>query len=220
MSTVESPESARVIGEFLLSRGNSIRRALDRLDFEIEGFRIDPAGFREIGHKFLQRAISVFEQQGAASGHLGAAYTDRLDKMTLTAAPRLTGTGRTVVIDQAGIVHECTHALMDFHGARTTGAIHESAAYTAGAVYAVGFNVLLSSSSTRSNAILQAANAIATGRRFGNGTVRLAAGDQDVAALVQAIRSHTAAYPDADSISGTDGIREGLMNPWYLPRYI
>ena len=54
MSTVESPESARVIGEFLLSRGNSIRRALDRLDFEIEGFRIDPAGFREIGHKFLQ----------------------------------------------------------------------------------------------------------------------------------------------------------------------
>lgn len=140
--------------------------------------------------------------------------------MTPTAVPQLTGTTRRVIIDQAGIIHECTHALMDFHGARTTGAIHEAVAYVASAVYTISFEVLLSSSSTKGNVILQAANAIATGRRFGGGVVRLAAGDQDVWTLLQTIRGHTAAYPDSDSISGTDGIREGLVNPYYLPRHL
>lgn len=59
MSTVESPESARAIGQFLLSRENNIRRAIDRLDFDIEGFRSTRQDFVKSGTNSCS-APSVF----------------------------------------------------------------------------------------------------------------------------------------------------------------
>ncbi len=72
----------------------------------------------------------------------------------------------------------------------------------------------------RSSAIIAAAQAVVAGRQMITRTgLRLSISDPDMVALRRAITAHTSAYPDAAVRRTPDGIQDGLINPWYLPRH-
>ena len=118
------------------------------------------------------------------------------------------------------IVHEATHALVDFHRFACTGALNEACGYIAGQVYAMTLGLRQAGAGPRSAAIISAAQAVVRRRRM---TIRtgavLRAADADMATLIRAITAHTSAYPDASVRRTADGIRGGLINPWYQPRH-
>ena len=54
------------VADFLLSSEGYVVYALGRLDFRVEGFRIDIEGYREIGHKIRSGAITVVAARSSA----------------------------------------------------------------------------------------------------------------------------------------------------------
>lgn len=208
------------VADFLLSMESYIVFALGRLDFVVEGFRVDTQGYREIGHKIREHAITVAPVRSSAGTPIAAAYTPRRDRFSVPANLDLHSPGPARISNQSMIVHEATHALVDFHRFACTGAVNEACGYIAGQLYAMSLGVRQTAVAPRSRAIIAAAQAVVTGRRmvFRTGT-HLSGRDPDMVALLGAITAHTSAYPDAGVLSTPDGIRGGLINPWYLPRY-
>ena len=218
MSAELSAESTE-IADFLLSDESSITTALGKLNFTLGGFRVETKGYREIGHKIRQGAIEVRAVQSDPDSPLAAAYTPRLDRLSVSAGLDLHTPRRGRIKDQSMVVHEVTHALLDFHRFTTTVALDEACAYVAGQVYARALGDLQMSSRPRDGAIFSASQRIVRERRmrYVTGAVLMAT-DPDVVALTDAIRGHTRAYPDADVRRTGDGVYGGLIDPWYLPR--
>jgi GNAT superfamily N-acetyltransferase len=154
-----------MVANFLLSNDASVTFALGKLDFTFDSFRVDYEGYREIGHKIRQGAIEVAEASASSGSQIAAVYTAQRDRLSVPANLDLSGRGRGSIGQQAMIVHECTHALMDFHYYQTTGAVQEACAYIAESIYATCKLIGLSGGgNTQSQAILDAASAIVTGR--------------------------------------------------------
>ena len=190
-------ESDEVAG-FLLSTESYIVFALDRLDFCVEAFRVDTEGYREIGHKIRQGAITVAPVRSSAGSQVAAVYTPHRDRLSVPANLDLHTPGPARISNQSMIVHEATHALVDFHRFTCTGAVDEACGYIAGQLYAMSLGLRQTGAGPRSSAIIAAAQAVVTGRRmvFQTGT-RLSTRDPDMVALLGAITAHTSAYPDA-----------------------
>lgn len=220
MSGGLSTEAQQVV-DFLLSQESYIVFGLGKLNFTLEGFRVDTEGYREIGHKIRSGAIEVrvIPPDPDRESEVEATYTARMDKLSVPEGLDLRTEARGHIRNQAMIVHEATHALVDYHRATLSGALDEACAYVAGQVYSMSVGSPQTSSERRAQAILSASHAIVQQRRmkYVTGAV-LRASDTDVAALVAAVRGHTGAYPDADVVRTGDGIDGGLLNPWYLPR--
>jgi hypothetical protein len=208
------------VANFLLSTDSYIAFALGRLNFTVEGFRVDTKGYREIGHKIRQRAITVVAVRATGGSQVAAAYTARRDQLSVPAGLDLHTPGAARISNQAMIVHEGTHALVDFHRFASTGAVNEACGYVAGQVYAMSLGLRQAGVGARSSAIISAAQAVVSRRRMTTRIgARLRASDPDVARLIRAITAHTSAYPDARVHRTPDGIRGGLINPWYQPRH-
>lgn len=209
-----------MVANFLLSNDASVTFALGKLDFTFDSFRVDYEGYREIGHKIRQGAIEVAEASASSGSQIAAVYTAQRDRLSLPANLDLSGRGRASIGQQAMIVHECTHALMDFHYYQTTGAVQEACAYIAESIYATCKLIGLSGGgNSQSQAILDAASVIVTERSMHrNVGQRLLPGDTDVAQLIAAVRAHDAYRSEAGQPYRSDGICGGLMNPWYMPR--
>lgn len=207
------------VSGFLLSSDTGIQYGLSRLRFSVDGLGVDPEGYAEIGRQVRQRAITVREPRSRPGTPIAAAYTAGTDTLSvrLPAGLVLTDFTPRAVGEQAGLVHEITHALFDFHGYRTTNAVEEAVAYIAETLYATSRMLRRSSpGEPRVEAILSAALGVVTGRQMLVRTGQaLSSSAADVRALVDAVRAHSAAYPDADAANHTDGIFGGLMNPWY-----
>jgi large exoprotein involved in heme utilization and adhesion len=208
------------VANFLLSNDTSITYALGKLEFSLDSFRVDYEGYREIGHQIRSGGVTVAEGSRSEGSTTAAVYTPRRDLISVPANLDLSGRTGGSISQQAMIVHECTHALMDYHRYQTTGTIQETAAYIAGALYAAAKMIRLSGGSNQqTNAILNAAFAIVRGRSMvSTPGQRLAAADRDVAALMSAINAHSD-YRTAHRPDVADGISGGLINPWYLPRH-
>lgn len=207
------------VAGFLLSSDTGIQWGLSRLSFSVDGLRVDPEGYAEMGHQIRQGGIQVREPRSAPGTPIAAAYTAGTNTLSLRlpAGLQLSAGTATSIGEQAGIVHEITHALFDYHGYSATNAVEEAVAYIAETLYAAARALRRSNpGDPRADAILTAALAVVEGRqmrmRLGQA---LASSSADVRALVDAIRAHTAAYPDADSANHTNGIFGGLMNPYY-----
>jgi hypothetical protein len=218
MAATPSPEAIEV-ANFLRSEESYVVFGLGKLNFTLAGFRVDTEGYREIGDKVRQGAIEVRPVRSEPGSSVAAVYTGRLDCLSVPAGLDLHTPGRRRIKDQSMIVHEATHALVDFHRFTFSGALDEACAYLAGQLYAMSLGDRQSSSRPRDDAIFSAARNIVQQRRmkYVTGAV-LAASDPDVAALADAVRGHTHAYPDADVTRTGDGIRGGLLDPWYMPR--
>lgn len=207
------------VADFLLSTEQYITFGLGRLNFTLDDLRIDTEGYREIGHKVRQGAISVRPAQASAGSAVAAVYTSRLDKLSVPAGLDLSTAGPNRISQQAMIVHEATHAVADFHRYTMTGAQDEACAYIAGQLYAMTLGLRQRGGGPRAAAIIAAAQTVVSSRNMIAQTgQRLRSSDADITVLIQAITAHTSAYPDAGVQQTTDGIREGLLNPWYLPR--
>jgi hypothetical protein len=207
------------VADFLLSRDTGVQWGLSRLRFSVDGLGVDPEGYAEMGHQIRQGGIRVREPQSAPGTPIAAAYTAGTNTLSLRlpAGLQLTTSTAAAIGEQAGIVHEITHAIFDYHGYSTVNAVEEAVAYIAETLYATARALRRTNpGDRRADAILTAALAVVEGRqmrtRLGQA---LSSASEDVRALVAAIRAHTAAYPDADSTNHTDGIFGGLMNPYY-----
>ena len=211
---------AEEVADFLLSTESYIAHALGRLNFSVEGFRVDTQGYREIGHKIRQDIVTVAPAQRAEGSEVAAVYTRPRNRLSVPANLDLHTPGPARIGNQAMIVHEVTHALVDFHRFTCTGAVDEACGYIAGQVYAMSLSVRQAGAGARSAAIITAAQAVVSGHQMTIRTgARLRASEPDVATLIRAISAHTSAYPDAGVTSTPDGIRGGLINPWYQPRH-
>lgn len=214
-----STSLSAAVSNFLLSTDTSISFAINNIDFTLDGIRIDPEGYREMGHKVRSRGITIEPARSrSSSSALSAVYTPGLDKLTVSPNIDLTNS----VIDQAMIIHEMTHALVDYHRVRTLNMIDEALAYIAESIYARSKATQLSSRDTRAQAIITAAqNVVGSNPNFiiPQHIVNLTSSDRHVSQLLQAIRNHSSAYPNATQETNSDGITEGLINPWYLPRH-
>lgn len=207
------------VADFLLSTESYIFFALGRLNFRVEGFRIDIQGYREIGRKIRSGAITVVAARSSTGSQVAAVYTPRRDRLSVPANLDLHTHGPVRISNQSMIVHEATHALVDFHRFACTGAVDEACGYIAGQVYAMSLGLRQVGAGARSGRIITAAQAIVTGRQMVTRTgAHLTVRDPDVVALLTAITAHTSAYPDAGVRHTPDGIRGGLINPWYMPR--
>lgn len=206
------------VSNFLLSTETSISFAINNINFTLDSIRIDPEGYREMGYKVRSRGITVEPARSrSSSSALSAVYTPGLDKLTVPPTINLANS----VTDQAMIIHEMTHALIDYHRVRTLNMIDEALAYIAESIYARSKLTSLSSSNPLSQAIITAAqNIVQADPNFliAQRIVNLRSSDTLVALLLQAIRNHSSAYPNASQTTYSDGIQGGLINPWYLPR--
>ncbi len=126
--TVEATE----VADFLLSTESYIVFALGRLNFHVGGFRIDTECYREIGHKIRQRAITVAPARSSPGSQVAAVYTPARDRLSVPANLDLHRPGPGRIGNQGMIVHEATHALVDFHRFTCTGAVDEACGYIAG----------------------------------------------------------------------------------------
>jgi hypothetical protein len=204
------------VADFLLADQVPIKAAIDRLDFWLEDFHVDPEGYREIGHKVRSNAVRVIARRRGQAHGAGATYTALMDKISVSDNLDLAGS----IADQSLIIHEVTHALMDYHRYRASDLVQEVAAYVAGGLYARCRAMPgLRANRPEEQAILTAAQDIVTPRvmMVSPGT-RLRMSDPDVQRLAAAIRG-SSIYPDVDAVRGSDGISGGLVNPWYLPRH-
>lgn len=175
---------ARDVAAFLTSKDPAITQALSRLDFSIDAIRLDPAGYRWMGKLMLAGGIDVTEAKGSGDSATAAVYTSLLDKMTLRPGLKLEGDGNSAILEQAGVVHETTHALVDFHGFATTNAVEEAAGYLAQVTYAKARSRVHFSADPKAQAILTAAVDIVMNRRLLVRTgQKLASSDRDVKAL-------------------------------------
>lgn len=207
---------ARDVAAFLTSKDPAITQALSRLDFSIDAIRLDPAGYRWMGKLMLEGGIDVTGAQASGDSATAAVYTSLLDKMTLRPGLKLEGDGNSAILEQAGVVHETTHALVDFHGFAATNAVEEAAGYLAQVTYAKARSRVHFSTEPKAQAILTAAVDIVMNRRLLVKTgQKLASSDSDVKALVEAIRQHPAAYPDADEQNHSNGIFGGQLKGSY-----
>jgi len=207
------------VADFLLSTESYIVYALGRLNFSVEGFRIDIEGYREIGHKIRSGAITVAVGRRSAGSQVAAVYSQLRDRLSVPANLDLHTPGPARVSNQSLIVHEVTHALVDFHRFACTGAVDEACGYIADQVYAKALGLQQTGAGGRSGAIITAAQAIVTGRQMTTRTgARLTVRDPDVAVLITAITAHSNVYPDAGVHTTPGGIPGGLLNPWYMPR--
>ncbi|RVT84477.1 hypothetical protein DXV76_12400 [Rhodobacteraceae bacterium CCMM004] len=209
------------IAQFLQSDDRAIAFALARLNFTIDGFAVDTAGFRKIGQMVELGTITV-GTSARGHGHVTAAVYTALNRNRLTVPPGLDLTGRTAraVSDQAMVVHECTHALMDYHRFQTSAGAQEVAAYIAGALYAKARAVVMSApGDPQTDAIFSSAHAVVANRGMvGRLNQTLAAADPDVALLAAAVAGHREYAEVADDPARMDGIGD-LMDPWYPARY-
>ena len=209
------------VANFLLSDERYITLGLSRLNFSLDGCRVDTEGYREIGNMIRIGSISVRAARTSGGSSVAAVYTPALDRISVPGHLDLRTRGTALIGNQAMIVHESTHALLDFHRYSVLGSVDEACAYIAGQTYAAALSYRLSSGNPSSQAILAASQAIVDRRQM---TAQVGAvlqpTDADVAALLGAIASHASAYPDANAVHRGDGIRigEGLINPWYQPR--
>lgn len=206
------------VGNFLLSTDGHIVNAFNKLNFGVSGCLVDTEGYREMGHKVRQGAIAVEPASSSAGSSLSAVYTPGRDRLSVSTPLNLAGASGAAVVRQAEIVHEITHALMDFHRYAISDTLQEVLAYLAGTIYMRAHAVSASASEPRTQAILGAAQQVVVDRsmhvRAGQ---RLQLSDPDVAQLAAAIRGHSS-YPNADTVRQADGVSGGLINPWYLPR--
>lgn len=206
------------VANFLLSNSTPISHAIGNLNFTLDGIQIDTEGYHEMGHKVRQNAIAVEPVRSrSGSSSLSAVYTPALNKLSVSANINLTSS----VADQSTIIHEITHALVDYHRVTTTQAIDEALAYIADSIYSLSRFTRLTSTDPKSNAIILAAqNIVRSNPAFliPQTTVSLNSSDINVSHLLQAIRNHTSAYPNVSHSTHSDGISGGLINPWYLPR--
>lgn len=209
-----------IVSGFLLSTDPSVTFAMGKLEFSVDTFRVDYEGYREIGHKIRSGGIAVSVASRSAGSTTAAVYTPQRDRISVQSDLDLNGRSTRSIIQQAMIVHECTHALMDFHRFQTTGLVQEATAYIAGQVYAAAKTIQLrSGSDPETAAILNAAFAVVSNRAMTRATAqRLSTGDPDVMALMNAIHAHRD-YRSSHQTVSVDGISGGLINPWYEPRH-
>ncbi len=215
------PALAAQVADFLLAEEGAIAFGLNRLDFYVESFHVDPEGYREIGHKIRQGAIEVAAaSRSGGDSRIGAAYTALRNRLSLPPTLDLSHTSSQSIQQQAMIVHEVTHALMDYHHFQTSGTVQEVTAYIAETLYAAARSTRIGASQhPPSDAIFTAAREIVFGRNMKIDLgQRLVMTDTDVAALASAVRAHPD-YRDADGHTRSDGISGGLINPWYEPRH-
>jgi hypothetical protein len=207
------------VADFLLSDDRHINFAIEKLNFFIEDFHVDPEGYREVAQKVRQGALTVVAASRSGGSRTSAVYTALLDKISVSKNMDLSGTSAQAISQQAEIIHEMTHALMDYHFYQTTGTVQEIAAYMAGGLYARAHLQSLSSSQPDTAAILQNVVQIIQGRQMIiQRGVRLRLTDPDVSRLADAISSHPS-YSNSDISVRSDGITGGLINPWYQPRH-
>ena len=204
------------VANFLLSTDASVQYGLSKLRFSVDGMRVDSEGYAEMGHKIRQGAIQVGQARSSSNSQAEAVYTPARDLLSLRPGIRLAGITPDVIGQQAGVVHEVTHALFDFHGYRTTNAVEEAVAYIAETLYATArFLRRRAPENPRSDAILTAALNVVTSRgmltQLGQALVSTS---REIRALTNAVRAHPI-YPDADAGNHADGVFGGLMNPWY-----
>lgn len=207
----------RRVADFLLAETAPIKPAIDKLDFYLDDFHVDPEGFQEIGWKIRQDAVHVVPAQRSGSGHsVGAVYTPGRSLISVSGSLDLAGS----VADQSTIIHEVTHALMDFHHYHANNLVHEVAAYVAGGLYARARAMpSLSASEQAEQAILDTAqNIVGTRTMIVRPGTRLSMSDRDVRSLADAIGGSNI-YPNLDAVTPSDGITGGLINPWYTPRH-
>lgn len=208
------------VANFLLSDQQHITFAMSKLDFYLNDFHVDPVGYREIGHLIRQDAVSVEPASRSSGSSISAVYTAALNKLSLSPGMDLTGTTGTAINHQSTIIHEITHALMDFHHYQTSGTLQEVAAYISGGIYAASHHRQFSSSNPYSAAIIQAAfNVIRSHNLISNRGVLISRSHPDVEQLAIAIEAHPS-YPNSGQPYRSDGISGGLINPWYQPRYL
>src|SRR4051794_26355 len=112
----------RDVADFLTSRTGEIAGAIERLDFIIIDFHVDPEGYREIGHMIRQGSITVETAQSSPGSGIEAVYTAGLNKLSVPANINLSEIGH-----QIKVIHEATHALIDFHNYQTTELVDEMA---------------------------------------------------------------------------------------------
>ena len=124
------------VADFLLSDDRHISFAIEKLNFFIENFHVDPEGYRELGQKIRQGALTVETASRNRGSRTSAVYTALRNRLSVSQNMNLTGSSAQDVIQQAEIIHEVTHALMDYHFYQTTGTVQEIAAYMAGGLYA------------------------------------------------------------------------------------
>jgi hypothetical protein len=209
---------AKAVADFLTSRDKGIDYSLSRLEFSIDGMGIDPQGYREMGNKILEGGITVGEASSSGKSQIAAAYTAGLDKLSLPKGEslKLEGGSGEAVGDQAGIIHEITHALFDFHGYNTTVGVEEATAYIAETLFALVRGSRRSSDDPQSDKILKAAYEVVNGRKMILQTgQKLSSRDADVRKLVEAVRAHPDYSGSANDGNHVNGIFGGLMNPWY-----
>ena len=219
MTRPNLPPVPQQVADFLLSEDGAVTYGLNKLDFTLARVRVDPTGYREIGHKIRQGAIEVREVAPRPGSATRAVYTPAMNRLSVPAGLDLVTPGSAQIAAQATIVHEATHALLDYHRFTTSVALDEAAAYVAEQIYAMARHRRQGSSDARAQAILSAAQAVVRGRdMLSRQGVVLFETDPDVEALVQAVRGHTGAYPNADERVTPDGIWGGIADPWYLPR--
>ena len=203
---------ARDVAAFLLSTDPVITNAISRLNFSVDAIRLDPAGYRWMGKLMLEGAISVEGKEGAKGSATAAVYTSLLDKMTLRPDLKLAGSDNPAILEQTGVIHETTHALIDFHGFAATNAVEEATAYIAQVTYAFARSRVHSTGEPKGKAILEAALEVVRGRRLlVKPGQKMRSSDTDVKQLVEAVRQHPAAYPDADEQNHSDGIFGGQL---------
>jgi len=204
------------VASFLLSTDTSVQYGLSRLQFSVDGMRVNSEGYAEMGHKIRQGAIQVVQATSSSNSQAAAVYTPARNLLSLPPGIRLAGSSAEVIGQQAGVVHEVTHALFDFHGYRTTNAVEEAVAYIAEMLYATARMLRRSTpGNPRSNAILTAALNVVTSRRMLTQLRQmLLSTSPEVRALADAVRAHPI-YPDANAANHANGVFGGLMNPWY-----
>jgi hypothetical protein len=165
-----------------------------------------------------QGSITVEIAQSSPGSRIDAVYTSGLNKLSVPQSLNLSEIGH-----QMKVIHEATHALIDFHNYRTTELIDEMAAYIADSLYGAIRHQSVRSPDSRTMSILRAALEVVSQHNMVNSRgVRLSRQDPYVAQLAQAIESH----PSYDGAGGrpnyANGIpigEHGLINPWYQPRY-
>ena len=208
------------VADFLLSRQRHISYAIGNLDFYVDRFHVEPQGFREMGNLIRMGNIRVEPPSRSSRSAIAAVYTPALNKLSIAPGMDLAGTTPQAVIAQSQIIHEMTHALMDFHHYQTTGTMQEVAAYLSGGIYAHSHFISLTTTNPDSNRILTAARQVIQSHRMliDHGVV-ITRSQRDVDRLARAIEAHPN-YPDSSRIMQADGIETTLLNPWYMPRHL
>lgn len=204
--------------KFLSDTSAPVGTAIGKIDFSLDTFRVDPEGYRRLAVLVQGESLKVDPVDGNEGSRLSAAYTPGLDKISVP-----TNLDMTTVAHQSTIIHEMTHALVDYHVYKTSELMDEAIAYIASAVFAAALGRTISSSDAQSKAILVAADAVVAKRKMATTRgVKLKATDADVKALTDAIAAHPSYNGAGERPSYANGIPLTSFTPAdpnYEPRY-